>query len=259
MHPDHGAGKGRTDHGVHDRLDAGPRPVARVDGVAHGGQSADGQLVEHRPVERVVGRPDAGGSRSRDRGDEVLGLVDLVRVVRDRDRGQVRVAPGVVLDRLAGRGQQLREVGVGGDLFADLEERARHVVLLQHRQHGRRVDAGAVVEGERDHPLTRRGLAVRGLPRVEGGRPERHRSGRTLGRAHRAAGDQEDPERHPPPPPGPTVPMFPHGPALPPHGTTAAGRVDAGGPWVGHPRTTPQVRCRGADPPGNEMCRRSRS
>ncbi len=88
--------------------------------------------------------------------------------LRHRDGGQIRVGPGVILDRVAGGGEHPGVLGVLDDVLADLEERGRHVVALEHRQDLRGVGTGPVVKGEGDDPLAGRGGTARCLIRVEG-------------------------------------------------------------------------------------------
>ena len=87
--------------------------------------------------------------------------------------------PGVVADRVA-LGQLLaRELGEGRHLLADQEERRVDPEVPQDPQHVGRVEAGAVVEGERDDLAVARAVgAVRRPARHATGDAGRHDPGR---------------------------------------------------------------------------------
>ena len=146
-----------------------------------------GDLVQHARIPGVVGRPHTERRRPRGRLDLRLGHVDLRSHPGCGECRQIRMAPRVVLDRISGRHQHLRELGVARHLVADLEEGRRHVVLLEHREHRRGVRARAVVEGEGDDLLPRRrptaGRLRRGERRLTAVR-------RGLGRCRECAGGQ---------------------------------------------------------------------
>ena len=167
MHVNDGTRERGADHPVHDRLHAGKAPVPGIDGVAHGRQPERGDLAEDGGVPRVVGRAQALRRRAGYGLDLGLGHVDLGRDTRGGDRGEVGMAPGVVLDREPSSRHHLRVLGVGGHLLADLEEGGRHLVALEHGEHLRGVRTWAVVEGEGNDPLARRRRPARSLERSE--------------------------------------------------------------------------------------------
>ena len=78
------------------------------------------------------------------------------------------MAPGVVLDGIARARQQPCVLRIPRHLLADLEERGRHVVLLEDREDGRRIGTGPVVEREGDHLGSRCRRPAGSLPGVEG-------------------------------------------------------------------------------------------
>ena len=208
---DHGAREGGTDHPAHDRLRAGQCPVLGVDGVAHGGQAALRDLVQHSRIPRVVGRTHALWRRARHGLDLGLGHVDLRGHSGRLQRRQVRMTPGVALHRIAGGRNHFGELGIAGHLVADLEEAGGHAILLENRQHGRGVRTRTVVKGEGDHFLSGRCCTARGLRGVKGGLGTRR--GRSTGGAGRQAhqrqsrqeygADQYAPESSCPPAPSP--------------------------------------------------------
>jgi hypothetical protein len=152
---------------VDDGLCARKTPVPRVYRVAHRGQPALGDLIEHGGVPGIVGRPHAGWSLARERVDFVLGLIDLVRELRHGNGGQVGVRPGMVLDRVTGGGEHLGVLRILDDVLADLEERGRHVVVLEDRQDLRCIGTRSVIEGEDDNFPAGGVSTSRSLVRVE--------------------------------------------------------------------------------------------
>ena len=200
MHVHHRTWKRGPHHAVDDGLCARKAPVPRVYRVAHRGQPTLSDLVKHGGIPGIVGRPHARRGLARERADLVLGLVDFVRELRHRNGGQVRVRPGVVLDRVAGGGEHPCVLRILEDVLPDLEERGRHVVALENRENRRRVGPRTIVEGEGDDLLSRGGRATRGLVRVEsrvpglGGRHRRrpkYQHGRT---GNNGSNSQDDPD-----------------------------------------------------------------
>ena len=145
---------GGLQHGLHDLLgvDLGGVPVLRVHRPADGAQVAGRAGLEDglRPV-AVGGAEDGRGLvRVRECIVATIHLREylLVRVVR-----QVGVVPGVVRDRVAGRGDLAHQGEVSRDLLADHVEGGLDVVLLEDLEDLGRVDrAGSVVQGQRDGP-----------------------------------------------------------------------------------------------------------
>ena len=211
VHVDHRPGERGADDGLHDGWDTRARPVLGVDRIAHGRHPARRDLAQDGGVPGVVGRADALRRRAGHGADLGLCLVDLRRDRAGRQRGQVGMAPGVVLDRIAGGGHHLRVLRVLRHLFADLEERRGHVILLQHREDGRRIGTGPVVEGEGDH-LGPGGPRPAGrLPGVER-RTSSGRRGRRRGHLDQSGQRRGRPSPHPPrstaPVPGPSWPFL---------------------------------------------------